>query len=867
MKLESLRLKGSKGIRAGMGLEEIFIDLTKIPAGLIAVVGENGKGKTTILDNLHPFRMMPYKMRKCKNWSPAAFTYYDQFYGSDGINELIFEMGGERYRKYILIDADRKKQEAYFYKEVDGEWKPFEENGIAKSDGKTATYDAAVEAVCGSPSLFFTSVFRSQGAKNLSDYTRGDIMEIIAELLNINHIKEQGAKAGEVEKHLKALIALDNSKLDMLKESIDNHDELTATLNNKKQIIGNYEFIISKTTKEIEEKKVELSDIEKKEAARESEKARLKDLTDVQAQDGASLLLLDGEKKEHEAAFVTATVDTNEKLTRAEQSIVTLNEEKKEHETSLETATVDINKKLATVEKIVSGEKEIREKVVEENTKNDEMAKKKAYLLEEETEKETLESRKGRLAEKEKGFSDIKIQLNEAKSLHEREIQSAKTTLDQAEREAAKLDGVDCKGDGAAWINEGCLFIKDAAEARTSLEKLRADLEEKSKPSAKILELEKDLKGLPAVETELKDIAELQTRNNELISDYRTAISAFEAELTEIARWTKLVPQIDRAAEDIERLTTDLKVKGEEKTKAIDRVIIQIGKAREDIESLKADIATKDKERVKALEKIDGKKADIETRISERAIDITRLTAALGQNMETLTRDITNAMQEKATELRSIENNKELVQGEIGNLNGKFEEIVKKQGEIKVIDKRVASINKEIAKWSLLAKVCSNDGIIALEIDDAGPGIAGIANELLAECYGSRYSVKIVTQSAKASGGMKEDFDITVLDSETGESASITEKSGGQVTYVEDAIVRAICLMNIRSSERVFDSLFSDEKDGALDEDKKQAFIAVKHKALELGTHNNEFFITQSRELQEMSDARIVLGDKGITIQ
>ena len=67
MKLESLKLAGSKGIRAGMGLEEINIDLTKLPPGLIAVVGPNGTGKTTILDNLQPYRMMPYKMKKCKN--------------------------------------------------------------------------------------------------------------------------------------------------------------------------------------------------------------------------------------------------------------------------------------------------------------------------------------------------------------------------------------------------------------------------------------------------------------------------------------------------------------------------------------------------------------------------------------------------------------------------------------------------------------------------------------------------------------------------------------------------------------------------------------------------------------------------------
>ncbi|MCK5607585.1 hypothetical protein KAR91_37220 [Candidatus Pacearchaeota archaeon] len=867
MKLESLKLAGSRGIRAGMGLEEIFIDLTKLPPGLIAVVGPNGKGKTTILDNLQPYRMMPYKMKKCKNWTPAAFSYYDQFYGNDGLIELIFQMmDGKRYRKYILIDAERKKQEAYLYEEISGEWKPFERPGIAKSDGKTATYDAAIEAVCGSPSLFFTSVFRSQGAKNLSDYTRGEIMEIIAELLNIGHIKEQGAKASEVEKHLKALISLDNSKLDMLNEAIADKVTLKATLNNKEQIIINYEDIISKTTKEIEGKRVELADIEKKGAARESDKARLADLNLTQSQDYSSIVLLNDENKEHETVFETATADINEKVVRAENNLVTLDDEKKEHETAFETSITDINTKLARAEHIISGEAGIREKVKEEATKNDELAKKKVHLTEEEAEKETLENRKERLTEKEKRFSDVKVQLSNAKSYQEREILSAKTDLKQGEREAAKLDGVDCRDDGAAWVNESCLFIKDAVTARNNLPKLRSALEEVSKPTKDILELEKDLKGLPAIEAELKDIAELQASNNKFISEYRIAISAIEIELTEIAKWTKLEPEIDRGKEDIERFNADIVAKKGEKEKAIGRVLSQIDSVKGDIVSLKADIGVKEEEKKKATEKTLIKKADIEKRITERAPDIAKLTEALGQDMVALANDIKRTIEAKQGELPALELSIKSAQEEIGNLRGKLEEIDKKEGEITAIEKRIAGVNKEIIRWSILARACSNDGIIPLEIGDAAPNISGITNELLAECYGSRYSIKISTQSEKAKGGMKEDFDITVIDSETGESVSITEKSGGQTTWIEDALTRAICLYNIHSGAKVYGTMFCDEKDGMLDADKKTEFMSVKRKALELGSHEMEIFISQTRDLQDLADGHIILSDSGVTV-
>ena len=49
-----LTLKGFRGIRDGLGLEEITLDLECLAgdAELIAIAGANGSGKTTIMDNL-----------------------------------------------------------------------------------------------------------------------------------------------------------------------------------------------------------------------------------------------------------------------------------------------------------------------------------------------------------------------------------------------------------------------------------------------------------------------------------------------------------------------------------------------------------------------------------------------------------------------------------------------------------------------------------------------------------------------------------------------------------------------------------------------------------------------------------------------
>jgi exonuclease SbcC len=51
-----LRLVGFKGIKDGLGRDEIELDLDALPADaqLVAIAGPNGRGKTTVMDNLHP---------------------------------------------------------------------------------------------------------------------------------------------------------------------------------------------------------------------------------------------------------------------------------------------------------------------------------------------------------------------------------------------------------------------------------------------------------------------------------------------------------------------------------------------------------------------------------------------------------------------------------------------------------------------------------------------------------------------------------------------------------------------------------------------------------------------------------------------
>lgn len=164
----------------------------------------------------------------------------------------------------------------------------------------------------------------------------------------------------------------------------------------------------------------------------------------------------------------------------------------------------------------------------------------------------------------------------------------------------------------------------------------------------------------------------------------------------------------------------------------------------------------------------------------------------------------------------------------------------------------------------MLQKALGRDGILALSIDDAGPTLASLTNDLLLSCYGPRFSVRIDTQeTVKSTGAQKETFDVIVFDAESNTEKSVSDMSGGEKIWINEALTRAIALYQAQSSGRTFHTLFSDESDGALDPEKKGQFVRMKRRVLELGGYCQEFFISHSPDVWPLADAVIHLGAAG----
>lgn len=168
MKILNLRLKNMIGIKKGVGVDEINIDLSKT-SGLIALSGKNGAGKSSVLENLQPYARLASR--------DGALQHH--FFGKNGEKELIFEFNGDRYKTLIKIDAESGRTEGYVWK-----------NDTSEVDGKISNYNKYIKELIGSPDLFFNSSFCSQNSKKLNELTTGKLKELFSEFLRLDKLIE-----------------------------------------------------------------------------------------------------------------------------------------------------------------------------------------------------------------------------------------------------------------------------------------------------------------------------------------------------------------------------------------------------------------------------------------------------------------------------------------------------------------------------------------------------------------------------------------------------------------------------------------------------------------------------------------------------
>lgn len=171
-------------------------------------------------------------------------------------------------------------------------------------------------------------------------------------------------------------------------------------------------------------------------------------------------------------------------------------------------------------------------------------------------------------------------------------------------------------------------------------------------------------------------------------------------------------------------------------------------------------------------------------------------------------------------------------------------------------------LEDELSDWTLLAESLGADGLQALEVDSAAGELTSLVNDLLHSCFGSRWTVSLETTRSSADGKKQiETCRVTVLDNEQGIEPSRYRPSGGQAVIIDEAISLALSMLACRRSGAQGVTLVRDESGAALDPENAKNYVAMLRRAAEYVGAKNVLLVSHSPAVQDLADAKILVKD------
>jgi len=798
-----LLLRGFAGIRSGMGRAAYELDLTALPAEaqLVALVGRNGAGKSTVIDNLHPYRIMP---SRAPGLSVARFSYYEHLCAPEALKELDWENEGVHYRSVLLMRTNgRRSTDAYLYRVVGAALEPVRLADGTVSNGSAVVYDTLIEHLLGSAETFFTSAFSAQGRRLLATFSNAEAKGLMADLLGLDDIREKGAQATRVLQALR--IALDERRTQL--EGLRHAQAALAQLQSEQPL---REATEARTRAQLQTATARVEACQAsvgaaREAAREeaASSARHAQLT---AEISAAMSALARERAAGEQVSRQHAV----RRTQLQQQHAREQRANREREAELQRERAKAALLVGDEPRVLAAAANLADLEAAERAADD-----------------ALQVAEQHLRHHAARQADLSVVLERIRGL-ERDAGQAVLRLRELRERHGLTAEVPCHGTA---LQGACQLLEDARAARPLI---------------------------PDAEHQIARLSAERTANLAQAQTLRQAL----AESDDAA-----------ALVNSRRTTLDAARRARAAASSVAAQAAAVGAARARLTHIEQELVTHAEVRQRAVERYEQALAQLDAQgqadgahAERRVRDAAERVARLQEQLKSLRPTDTQRLPRAERELALAAAERERWQGahlqaaaDSTAARTRLAVLAADSGRAAAVDLQIRHIEEEVGWWSLLAKALGNDGVIALCIDDAGPTLAQITNDLLKACYGARFTVAIRTEVLTARGDAREGFDIVVFDATSGESTSVGLLSGGERVWINECLTRAIALYLAATTQRRYETLFCDETDGALDPERKRMFMQMKREVLRIGGYRREYFVSQTPELAAMADAQIAV--------
>ena len=742
IRTDKLFLRGAIGIYKGLGLDEIEVNFKDMDPGLVALIGDNGEGKTTLIENMHMFPQLLTRRGKLQ----------DHFRLRDSCRDLYVTdvRTGNRYRSYLQIDGKNPSGsiEYHLYK-----------NGEPITNGRKEDYIEKVADLYGSMSLYLRSAFISQKPSkdhpDLSEATKGEKKALFGELGGLDYLQAHADQSKENAKFLEAGIVQDLAKGESLKQLVASGAELEDNLTER--------------------------------------------------------VLVESQQTVDLARLQTA----GETLSKDEAACRQKVEESNRVDDQCKELRVQIDK-LAQEQKVI-----------------EDLADQYAFTLKIKPESEKTIAEYERLKDEEEVLNAQRVGILEKRERINAQHRDATAVVADTEKRLAVEEG-EIRMEVATKEKTKAGFIAKIDQIQAFLNKLVICPECGFEFAVGAGEYEKNLSTLQKQVWEVdKELAEQ--------GGFLKAVQGIRATV----RYPKdpILPSLD-----VESRLVEIKAEmADLDDLASTRTLLR--------QAQEAEVRIE--EGAKRLGQIETERSSMQTTLDDLE-DILNPLAVIEHEKAV------GALEDSRQLWRDCKDEVIRLQTEVKNLEKQIEELGERRKELYELELQMDDKKTQIADWRYLERACGPDGIQALELDAMGPGIAEVANRLLAAAYGNRFQIEFRTTRIGGSGSKKkqiEDFQIVVFDSEDGGEQLLETLSGGESVWIKRAIYDAFGIIRDRLTGQRFLTAMQDEADGALDADARVAYFRMLEAAhLESGRHHT-IVITHSQDAQEMVSQRIVMRD------
>lgn len=899
MRIVSLELRGAIGIKKGLGKEEIFLDFSCFREGIIALVGENGSGKTTIIENLHPFRSL---VSREGNLS-------DHFYLKDSFRILTFYYNNKEYRSEIYIDGITKKQEAYL-----------KLDGLSLNDGKPTSYDEVLEEVIGSQELFFSSVFSAQKSLGISKLSASQKRQLFYELLGLNKYELYLEKAKEFlnqsevqrqkilyeksksEEALGMLLPYENElsilsqKMIKLQNDINAVDiELNQLQERKKEsekLSFSFEEKVKSNQKSLQRiAKLEM-EIEEKRNFYQSKIESIKSESlskPINSNDSSAL-----ERQAEELRRKINELRTNDSIESLKNDLKKLKEEKGQ----LEKEILVFNE-ILTKEEALKAQLKRRNELSQllEQYNLEELSLTKALLEEEKKEKEEKENLKPfyeELLSLSNTLSDKISKLELLKIERENFLNNNLKKIKSMEEEIVLLDQVPCD----EKLGSSCPLLKKILLSKSEIQRTKEEfrekenfyeqlyhklLQEKESYGARLDELNRKIrtKELEISKAHFFRLGQINAQKDKLniiksSCQYELKSINLTLDLEELNHAKTEIRMAEEKVKNLELLSISKEELIEEALKNEKRELefleerlknieskISMEKEKYEDEKLKQERELKNK--IMMIQKESDYK--IEELMNVIALEKSNLELSVEEKLKGVLMEIESLDQklDKALKYKDQLNNENSeVKGRVIFLRSETEKLKEVKKFYDTIIMKLREVEKDIVEYQVLIRAFDKTGIPVLKLENSGIQITSLANELLKNFKNDFRIAFETTRLTKDKKRIKEVFDINVIDQDG--ICELKNKSGGEQVWIEASIQLALGIL-LRLQGKSLETSFLDEQDGALDEENALSYRTMIEMAHKKAGLFNTIIISHRSELINLIEQKIILDEEKIYLK